>query len=175
MQCMRRPDLGNLTRVARAVQAFLGMGVYGERTRIAHTYHTSRLFVDTLLWQLLTLSHLDTCAPNSSSASNHRVDTCILWLRLAGECSLDSLSQILRQLGRPFASVGSLSQRLTAYAHPVPQDGLPGARIVLLWCDAIFTLGPPILLTVEPRSLAILTIELAAQRDAETWQNHGGA
>jgi hypothetical protein len=35
MKFMRRPDLDNLTRVERAVQAFLGMGVYGEITRIA--------------------------------------------------------------------------------------------------------------------------------------------
>jgi hypothetical protein len=175
MKFMRRPDLGNLTRVEIAVQAFLGMGVYGEMTRIAHTYQTSRLFVYKLLWQLLTLYHLETCAPDSSSASRQRVDTCILLLRLEGQCSLESISQIIRQLGLPFSSVGYISQRLTAYAQTVPQDVLTGARIVFLLCDEIFTLGQPILLTVEPRSLAILKIELAEQRDAETWQKHWGA
>jgi hypothetical protein len=175
MKFMRRPDLGNLTRVEIAVQAFLGMGVYGEMTRIAHTYQTSRLFVYKLLWQLLTLYHLETGAPDSSSASRQRVDTCILLLRLEGHCSLESISQIIRQLGLPFSSVGYISQRLTAYAQTVPQDVLTGARIVFLLCDEIFTLGQPILLTVEPRSLAILKIELAEQRDAETWQKHWGA
>ena len=57
----------------------------------------------------------------------------------------------------------------------MPKEVLTGARIVLLLCDEIFTLGQPILLTVEPRSLAILKIELAEQRDAETWQKHWGA
>lgn len=42
-------------------------------------------------------------------------------------------------------------------------------------CDEIFTLGQPILLTVEPRSLAILKIELASKREAETWQQHWAA
>ena len=175
MKFMRRPDLGNLTRVEIAVQAFLGMGVYGEMTRIAHTYQTSRLFVYKLLWQLLTLYHLEICAPDASSASRQRVDKCILLLRLEGHCSLESISQIIRQLGLPCSSVGYISQRLTAYAQTVPKNVLTGARIVFLLCDEIFTLGQPILLTVEPRSLAILKIELAEPRDAETWQKHWGA
>ena len=57
----------------------------------------------------------------------------------------------------------------------MPKNVLTGARIVLLLCDEIFTLGQPILLTVEPRSRAILKIELAEPRDAETWQKPWGA
>ena len=53
MKFMRRPDLDHLTRVEIAVQAFLGMGVYGEITRIAQSYQVSRLFVYKLVWQLL--------------------------------------------------------------------------------------------------------------------------
>lgn len=55
MQCMRRPDRANRARVHIAVQAFLGLGVYGEITRIAHGYEVLRLFVSKWLWQLLTL------------------------------------------------------------------------------------------------------------------------
>ena len=50
MKCMRRPDIDNVARVHIAVQAFLGLGVYGELTRIAHCYEVSRLFVSKLLW-----------------------------------------------------------------------------------------------------------------------------
>jgi len=39
----------------------------------------------------------------------------------------------------------------------------------------IFTRGQPILLTVEPRSLAILKIELVENREAETWKQHWDA
>jgi len=49
------------------------------------------------------------------------------------------------------------------------------AQIVFLLCDEIFTLGQPILLTVEPRSLAILKIELVENREAETWKQHWDA
>jgi hypothetical protein len=45
-----------------------------------------------------------------------------------------------------------------------------GAPIVFLLCDEIFTRGQPIRLTVEPRSLAILKIELVDNREAETWK-----
>ena len=52
---------------------------------------------------------------------------------------------------------------------------MTGAPILFLLCDEIFTLGQPILLTVEPSSLAILKIELVANREAETWKQHWDA
>lgn len=100
------------------------------------------------------------------------MDRHILLLRLEGHCALESISQIIQQLGLPNASVGYISQRLTAYARALPHEVVSGAPIVLLLCDEIFTLGQPILLTVEPRSLAILKIELVDNREAETWKKH---
>ncbi len=100
------------------------------------------------------------------------MDRHILLLRLEGHCALESISQIIKQLGLPNASVGYISQRLTAYAHALPKEVVSGAPIVFLLCDEIFTLGQPILLTVEPRSLAILKIELVDNREAETWKKH---
>jgi hypothetical protein len=52
---MRRPDIDTGARVTIAVHAFLGLGVYGEITRIARFYQVSRVFVYTRLWQLLAL------------------------------------------------------------------------------------------------------------------------
>jgi hypothetical protein len=54
----------------------------------------------------------------------------------------------------------------------VPREALTGAKIVFLLCDEIFTLGRPILITAEPRSLAILKIELVDNREAETWKKY---
>ena len=172
MKFMRRPDLDHLTRVEIAVQAFLGMGVYGEITRIAQSYQVSRLFVYKLVWQLLTVYALRVCEVSAAQAIRTEVDRHILLLRLEGHCALESISQIIKQLGLPNASVGYISQRLTAYARALPQEVVSGAPIVLLLCDEIFTLGQPILLTVEPRSLAILKIELVDNRAAETWKKH---
>jgi len=172
MKFMRRPDIDTVARVHIAAQAFLGLGVYGEITRIAHCYRVSRLFVYKLVWQLLTLYVLEVHAASSVQALRPEVDRHILLLRLEGYCSLESISQIIRQLGLPFSSVGYISQRLTAYAQALPKEVLTGARIVFLLCDELFTRGQPILLTIEPRSLAILKIELADNREATTWKKH---
>src|SRR2546428_235023 len=172
MKFMRRPDIDTVARVQIAAQAFLGLGVYGEITRIANGYRVSRLFVYKLVWQLLTLYALEVRAASSVQALRTEVDRHILLLRLEGYCSLESLSHIIRQLGLPFSSVGYISQRVTAYAQALAHEELTGARIVFLLCDEIFTRGQPILLTVEPRSLAILKIELGDNREAETWKKH---
>ena len=172
MQFMRRPDIDHVTRVTIAVQAFLGLGVYGEITRIAQSYQVSRLFVYKLVWRLLTVYALQVCEPSSAQAIRQEADRHILLLRLEGHCALESISQIIKQLGLPNASVGDMSQRLTAYARALPKEVVSGAPIVFLLCDEICTLGQPILLTVEPRSLAILKIELVDNREAETWKKH---
>jgi len=172
MKFMRRPDIDTVARVQMAAQAFLGLGVYGEITRIANCYRVSRLFVYKLVWQLLTLYALEIRAVSSAQALRTEVDRHILLLRLEGYCSLESISQILGQLGLPFSSVGYVSQRLTAYAQALPKDMLTGVRIVFLLCDEIFTRGQPILMTIEPRSLAILKIELVDNREAATWKKH---
>lgn len=170
MQCMRRPDIDTVARVQMAVQAFLGLGVYGESTRIAKGYRVSRLFVYKLLWQLLTLYTLEVRAASSVQAIRTEVDRHILLLRLEGHWSLERSSHLIGQLGWPFASVGYIAQRLTAYAQALPKDILPGVRIVFLLCDAIFTRGHPILMTIEPRSLAILKIALGDHREAAPWK-----
>ncbi len=137
MQCMRRPDRDNVARVHIAVQAFLGLGVYGELTRIAHCYEVSRLFVSKLLWQLLTLYALAVCAPAAA-------------IRKAAERSILLLKAL-------------------------PKEVLTGCQSVLLLCDAICTLGRPMLLTVAPKSLAILQIAWVENRAAETWKQPGQA
>ena len=172
MKFMRRPDIDHVARVTIAVPAFLGLGVYGEITRIAQSYQVSRLFVYKLVWQLLTVYALQVREPSSAQAIRKEVDRHILLLRLEGPCALESISQIIKQLGLPKASVGYISQRLTSYARALPKEVVSGAPIVFLLCDEIFTLGQPILLTVEPRSLAILKIELVDNREAETWKKY---
>jgi hypothetical protein len=175
MKFMRRPDIDTVARVHIATQAFLGLGMYGAITRIAQSYCVSRLFVYKLLWQLMLLYELEVGAPDAPEAIRAEVDRHILLLRFEGHCALERISHILKQLGLPFSSVGYISQRLAVYAQALPKEELTGAPILFLLCDEIFTLGQPILLTVEPRSLAILKIELVANREAETWKQHWDA
>jgi len=175
MKFLRRPDLDTGTRVHSAAQALLSLGVYGEITRRAHASRVSRLFVSTLVWQLRLLYELAECDRRAPEAIRTEVDRHILFLRLAGHGALERLSQILRQLGRPFASVGSIAQRLATYARALPKEEWTGAQIVFLLCEEIFTRGQPMLITVEPRSLAILQSEWAENREATTWKQHWDA
>jgi hypothetical protein len=172
MKFRRRPDPGTVTRAQIALQALLGLGVYGEIARLARTYGVSRQFVYQLRWQLLLFFELGFNPPPTPESVSQEIDRHILLLRMEGRCSLESISQIIRQLGLPFSSIGYISQRLQAYAQGLPQVALAGAVIMVILCDEIFTLGQPILITVEPRSLAILKIELVEKRDAETWKKH---
>lgn len=173
MKFMRRPDLSKVLRVEIAVQAFLGLGVYGESTRIANCYRVSRQVVYSLLWQLQLLFELEASAALSAAAVRTEVDRHILLLRMEGRCALERISRIVEQLGLPYYSVGYISQRLTAHAQALSKEALSaGGQLVYLLCDEICTLGQPILMTVEPRSLAILKLELADKRDAETWKKH---
>src|SRR4029450_10490635 len=172
MKFMRRPDIDTVARVTIAVQAFLGLGVYGEITRIDRCYPAPRLFGYKLVWQLLALYPLEVCDPLSAQEIRKEVDRYILLLRLEGHCSLEAIAQILKQLGLPFSSIGYISQRLATYARTLPKAALSGTPIAFLLCDELFTLAQPILITVEPRSLAILKIELVDNREAETWKKH---
>ena len=72
MKFMRRPDIDTVARVQMAAQAFLGLGVYGEITRIANGYRVSRLFVYKLVWQLLTLYALESRAAPSVALDEPR-------------------------------------------------------------------------------------------------------
>ena len=118
-----------------------------------------------MLWQLGDLFAAPCeVPPVASSYPQAEVDRHILLLRLVGHYSLESMAQICAELGLPYHSVGYLSQRLTACAQALPQELPTGAQLVLLLADEIFTAGQPILLTVEPRSLTIIKLELAADR-----------
>lgn len=172
MKYMRRPDINSLMRIQIAVQAFSGMGIYGEITRIANEHKISRLFVYQLLGQLLGLFQPEDKEVVCQQEAQRRLDQHILLLRLEGKCSLEAISQILRELGFAYSSIGYISQRILEFASALPVELPSSAKIVFYLSDETFANGQPILVTVDAKSLAILRIELATSRDAETWQAH---
>lgn len=117
MKYMRRPDINSLMRIQIAVQAFIGMGIYGEITRIANENKISRLFVYQLLGQLLGLYQADAKKLGFEQAQQRRLDLHILLLRLEGKCSLEAISQILTELGFAYTSIGYISQRILGFAR----------------------------------------------------------
>ena len=174
MKFLRRPDLDPHTRIEMVKLAWLHQGIYGKMTQIAQDYHISRTFLYQLTWaaqhQLETLFSTPTSlAPGLQSP----LEPLMLLLRLEAACSLPSLSSILKRLEYQPNSVGYLSESLQAYGRAVPSTlSMSQQTVVFYLSDEIFAIRHPILVTIEAHSTAILKIELASDRSAETWQAH---
>jgi hypothetical protein len=176
MKYLRRADINNTVRLQIAIQALVNLGIYGSITGLANKHNVSRLFIYKLLWELqLRLNgiyQVDT-KPNSEEVDKRKeIDRHILLARLEGKSSLEAISEILRHLGFPFYSICFISERIRVFAESLPNDLMAETVIVYYLWDEIFTCGYPILVTVEPESLAILKIELVTSRDAEKWKDH---
>jgi hypothetical protein len=174
MKFTRRPDLDPPTRIHIVMLAWLHQGVYGQMTQIAQAYQISR----TLLYQLLLAASLQLEVLFSDEKllgqKDHQPLTpLLLLLRLEGNCSLLSISAILKALQRSPNSVGSLSQFFHSVGQTLPSTlSLPSTKVVVYLSDEIFALHTPILVTIDARSTAILNIALASDRSAETWKAH---
>ncbi|MFV9645434.1 MAG: hypothetical protein ACNYWU_06385 [Desulfobacterales bacterium] len=99
----------------------------------------------------------------------------MLYLRLEGRCSIETISTIMKRFGIDNASVGSISQYLTYFGYLLPNTLSTVSneiQMVVFLSDEIFSKGTPILVTVDPISSAILRIELAGSRKAKDWKNH---
>ncbi len=174
MKFLRRHDLDPHTRIEMVKLAWLHQGIYGKMTQIAQDYHISRTFLYQLTWaaqhQLETLFSTPTSlAPGLQSP----LEPLMLLLRLEAACSIPSLSSILKRLEYQPNSVGYLSESLRAYGRAVPSTlSMPQQTVVFYLSDEVFAIRHPILVTIEAQSTAILKIELASDRSAETWQAH---
>jgi len=154
--------------------AWLHQGVYGKMTEIARSYQISRTF----LYQLLFMANLQLEMLFSDEKCLAQVDPrplepLLLLLRLEGKCSLGSIASILQALEYHPHSVGYLSQFFQQYGQSLPSTLSTGSpKVVFYLSDELFALQAPILITIDAHSTAILRIELASDRSAETWSTH---
>ncbi|MBF0353552.1 MAG: hypothetical protein HQM11_21175, partial [SAR324 cluster bacterium] len=174
MKFVRRMDLTAQTRIDIALLAMVWQGCYGKMTQIAQQHHISRTF----LYQLLATASLHLAVlfsdkrelPTKDPGSLHKM---ILLLRLEGHCSLQSISDILRQLDLAPHSVGYLSEFLQQTGRRLPSTlTMASKKFVFYLSDEIFSINVPLLVTIDAQSTAILKIELARDRSAETWKTH---
>ncbi len=174
MKFTRRPDLSPHTRIEIVRLAWLYQGVYGQMTQIAQAYQISRTF----LYQLIFMANLQLEILFSDEKllfqKDHRhLEQLLLLLRLEGNCSLLSMSSILKALEYHPNSVGYLSQFFRSAGQALPSTLLmPSKKLVFYLSDEIFAIHAPILVTIDAQSTAILNIELALDRSAETWRAH---
>jgi len=143
-------------------------------TQIAQDYHISRTFLYQLSWA--AKHHLEELFSDPQyliEPSDFLLESWILVLRLEGQCSIPSISSIFKHFDYQPSSVGSLSQYLKDYGRSVPSTlRVAEKKMVFYLSDEIFAIGVPILVTLEAQSTAILKIELASDRSAETWEAH---
>jgi len=174
MKFTRRADLDPQTRIHIVMLAWLYQGVYGKMTEIARCYQISRTFLYQLLFMAnLQLETLFSDEPRLAQAALRPLAPLLLLLRLEGKCSLGSMASILQALEYHPHSVGYLSQFFQTYGQALPSTLSTGSpKVVFYLSDELFALQAPILITIDAPSTAILRIELASDRSAETWCAH---
>ena len=86
---------------------------------------------------------------------------------------MPSIASICKYFHYQPGSGGSLRERFQTYGRALPAALRMGEhKVVLYLSDAIFARHQPILVTIEAQSPAILTMPLASDRSAQTWQAH---
>src|SRR2546429_60279 len=99
MKFIRRHDLEPHTRIEIVRLAWINQGLYGKMIQIAQDYHISRTFLYQLTWSAQhQLQELFSDPQHLVQDVHSQFEPLILLLRLAGKCSLPSLSAILKRL-----------------------------------------------------------------------------
>lgn len=174
MKFIRRHDLTPHTRIDIVRLAWLNQGIYGKMTQIAQDYHISRTLLYQLMWAAnLQLTTLFSAHKPHIQAPQPLLEPLILLLRLEGKCSIPSMTSILQYFQYQPNSVGYLSERFHNYGAALPSTlAMAEHKVVFYLSDEIFARHQPILVTIEAQSTAILKIQLASDRSAETWKAH---
>ncbi len=174
MKFVRRPDLDPQTRIHIVMVAWWYKGVYGKMTEIAREYNISREFLYNLAHAAnLHLEMIFSVGRPLNQEDRRHLEQLVLLLRLEGKCSIPSISSILRALEHHPSSVGFLSQFLQRCGSSIPSAlSMASQKTVFYLSDEIFAINAPILITIDAQSTAILKIELASDRSADTWKAH---
>ena len=176
---IRRADLTINIRLSIAVSAYFAQEnkIYGAITQLTKDYDVSRTFIYQLL-DLFRQSLLPTFSPipkiEKASQKKEAIKE-MLMQRMVGKSSIEAISTLMKYHNLSFSAVGSISQILSKIGELLPNtlDLKNGTKILLTFAsDEIFSKSKPILITVDPKSSAILRIELAKNRKGKTWSAH---
>jgi len=147
---------------------------WGTVTNLSRKYNVSRQFIYNEKHKLELC--LDISQKNNSLEDNKLKRTYvikqILSLRLVNKSSIIGISEHLSYFENKFCSVGFISQILTKAGELIGDKidvDLPETLTIPICSDEIFAGQIPILVTIEPKSMAIIGIELTDSRDADVW------
>jgi hypothetical protein len=166
----QRNHVSNAERLEIGLRVFRYKSRYGLITDLARKYVVSRWFIyycymNVLL--LLDLQHETRQSLTPQYGCYESLDARVLSLYLDTEASLSGVRRALKNLFSQEVSSGRISEILNAYGRMLESSETVRFRVKFI-SDEIF-IGTPILVTVEPLSGYILSLELVAHRDKETW------
>jgi hypothetical protein len=179
LKFLRREDLTADIRLHISYTAHFAQinKTYGAITQLAKDYAISRAFIYILLFSfrqnlLPTFSPI----PKTEKVSEKKeAITEMLLQRMVGKSSIEAISAIMKYHNSKYSSVGAISENLSKIGEMLPNTlGLKnGTEILLTFAsDEVFAKSQPILITVDPKSSVILRIELAENRNGDTWAVH---
>ncbi len=168
----RRLDLSTEIRIKIATIS-LFFCIRGTVTNLSQKYNISRQFVYNLKNEFKDFYQLSEQKLESQS-DTALIDSykMALSLRMEGKCSINSISTIMRRLGFPFSSVGSISQYLKHVGASLNNviANTDSVTFAIFASDEIYSKKRPILITCDPVSFTILHIKLCESCTSKTWE-----
>ncbi len=162
-----------------AIQAYLLQEShhYGGISSLAREYEVCRQFIYTLLSTLQSvIPQIFSPISEAISITKKEMLMRIISYRLEGGSSIEAISTLMRRFGEGYSSVGYISQSVSSIGALLPNtvkiEGAEDHYFIVFASDEIFSKSKPILITAEPKSSAILKIELASDRSGERWRDH---
>jgi hypothetical protein len=166
----QRNHVSDAERLEIGLQVYRYKSMYGLVTNLARKYLVSRWFIYYCYLQFLLLLEIQQEFQESLKPQDgyyESLEDRVLSLYLDTEASLSGMRRVLKNLFGQEVCIGRLSEILNAYGRMVESHETVTCRVKLI-CDEIF-IDCPILVTVEPLSDYILSLELVESRDKEIW------
>jgi hypothetical protein len=149
---------------------------WGKITALAKVYKISRAFVYSLINTIKeNLPKLFHPKEKVTKLSKKKIFSKMLSSRMEGRCSIEAISTIMKREEFSLNSVGMISQTLSSIGKLLPSSIESNATApikLMVASDEIFSKSAPILITVDPISSAILSIEKRDSRKGEDWREH---
>ena len=175
---LRRPDLPAFTRLEIVFEAYCAkiFKIWGTITDLALFHNVSRTFIYNQLAvfeEIVNFAFGVDVKPEDATDKKDAVEL-MASLRMEGKCSIGSIVTIMNRFDFRFSSQGTVSQYLNKLGTVLTDtlNIIDDTQPIVLLSDEIFSDSTPILITVEPKSTAILKIQLADKRRAEEWKKH---
>lgn len=174
----KRADLTMQKRVLIVYLVFFQWR-HGLITKLANKYNVSRTFIYDLCENYSFLKKDDFACHHVVDKQTKHLNSlkAVLKIRLEGKCSIESVRDVMQYFALDYCSVGFISTALhkigTQLSNNKSVNKESSIKYVVNFCDdEIFAQKKPILITVEPLSLMILSIELATNCQGVTWKKH---